>query len=205
MARGSGIVRVSGSGPGPTLRAYASLRRRVGWGPARSPTILRPESKRMTNPAPDASPGPLRPAAHSDLPRARKRLSVRELPLTDRPRERLRAHGAHALSSPELLAILLGSGSGGRSALELGHDVLAAGDGSLRRLASQPVATLISLAGMGPARAVAVHAALEKKARRDKAGRAFAARKSEPKILLGAMASARPVGAQQCPNLPIGP
>ncbi|MGK2935041.1 MAG: RadC family protein [Gemmatimonadaceae bacterium] len=115
----------------------------------------------MDNATHEAPPHAARLAAHSDLPPARRRLSLRELPTTDRPRERLREHGAQALSSAELLAILLGSGSSGRSALELGHDVLAAGDGSLRRLASQPVAKLISLAGMGPARAVAVHAALE--------------------------------------------
>ena len=90
-----------------------------------------------------------------------KRLAIRELPATDRPRERLREHGARALSSPELLALLLGSGSGGRSALELGHDILSAGGGSLRRLAAQPVAALTALTGVGLARAVTVHAALE--------------------------------------------
>ena len=92
---------------------------------------------------------------------AAKRLSIRELPRCERPRERLKAHGAHALSSAELLAIVVGTGSAGRSALGLAHEVLAWADGSLRRIAGQPVAALTKLAGFGAARAVAVHAALE--------------------------------------------
>ncbi len=87
--------------------------------------------------------------------------SIRELPSSERPRERLKSHGARALSSSELLAILLGSGSFGRSAVHLGHEILASSHGSLRRLSSQPVAALTALAGVGNARAVAIHAALE--------------------------------------------
>jgi DNA repair protein RadC len=86
---------------------------------------------------------------------------LRDVPPTDRPRERLHMHGAHALSTPELLAIVLGSGIGGRSALDLGQAILAAGGGSLRRLASKPVKSLTAVAGIGLARAVTVHAALE--------------------------------------------
>jgi DNA repair protein RadC len=88
-------------------------------------------------------------------------LALRELPRSDRPRERLVDLGAHALGTAELLALLLGTGSGRRSALQLGHQVLAAADGSLRRLAGQPVAALTSIEGIGIARAVVVHAALE--------------------------------------------
>ncbi len=92
---------------------------------------------------------------------ARKALTIQELPRSDRPRERLVDLGAHALSSAELLAILLGSGGAGRSALQVGHEVLSAAHGSLRRLAMQPTAALTSVAGVGMARAVIIHAALE--------------------------------------------
>ena len=88
-------------------------------------------------------------------------LTIREMPRSERPRERLKDLGAQALSSAELLAILVGSGAGRRSALGLGHDILAGSHGSLRRLAAQPVAALTALAGVGTARAVAIHAALE--------------------------------------------
>ena len=87
--------------------------------------------------------------------------TIHELPTTERPRERLKLHGARALSSSELLAILLGSGSEGNSAVRIGHEVLASAHGSLRRLSGQPVAALTALAGVGTARAVAIHAALE--------------------------------------------
>ena len=63
-------------------------------------------------------------------------LAIKELPVAERPRERLRSHGAHALSSSELLAILLGSGSEGRSALGIGQEILSTCRGSLRLLAT---------------------------------------------------------------------
>jgi DNA repair protein RadC len=113
---------------------------------------------------------PQGPIVSTDLPpnvmsgarqSAFKGLSIRELPRGERPRERLKAHGAHALSSAELLAIVLGTGAAGRSALALAHEVLAWAGGSLRRIAGQPVAALTKLGGIGSARAIAVHAALE--------------------------------------------
>ena len=94
-------------------------------------------------------------------PREPGALTIRELPRSERPRERLKALGAQSLSAAELLAIVIGSGTGRRSALRLGQEVLAAADGSLRRLALQPVAAMTALPGIGAARAVAVHAALE--------------------------------------------
>lgn len=88
-------------------------------------------------------------------------IAIREIPVTERPRERLRHHGAQALSAVELVAILFGSGGEGRSALDLAHEVLASSQGSLRRLSARPIASLTSVSGVGPARAIVVHAALE--------------------------------------------
>ena len=88
-------------------------------------------------------------------------LTIRELPRTDRPRERLLDLGAHALSTSELLAIVIGSGGRGRSALRIGDEVLGFARGSLRRLASRPVSELTHHGGVGRAKAVVVHAALE--------------------------------------------
>jgi DNA repair protein RadC len=102
---------------------------------------------------------PLPPAPPSR--RGRRALSIRELPLAERPRERLKALGAQSLSSAELLAILLGAGTAQASALRVGEEMLARTEGSLRRLAMQPVAALTAQSGVGTARAVAVHAALE--------------------------------------------
>lgn len=90
-----------------------------------------------------------------DLPR------IREIPRAERPRERLKSLGPHALSAAELLAVVVGSGTGGGSALHVAQAVLGRCEGSLRRLAGQPVAALTGVHGVGPARAVAIHAALE--------------------------------------------
>jgi DNA repair protein RadC len=90
-----------------------------------------------------------------------KSLSIRELPRSERPRERLVDLGAQALSSAELLAILMGSGGLGRTAVQLGHAVLADAGGALRRIARQPVAALTTIPGVGMARAVTIHASLE--------------------------------------------
>ncbi|MBI1808458.1 MAG: DNA repair protein RadC [Gemmatimonadetes bacterium] len=88
-------------------------------------------------------------------------IQLRELPRAERPRERLKSLGAQALSASELLAILIGTGCARRSALAVAHDALARSEGSLRRLSRQPVAALSAVPGLGAARAVAIHAALE--------------------------------------------
>jgi DNA repair protein RadC len=90
-----------------------------------------------------------------------KPLTIREMPRSDRPRERLLDLGVQSMSSVELLAIVLGAGTGGRSALQVGHAVLAEAGGSLKRIAREPVATLTAVAGVGMARAVTIHASLE--------------------------------------------
>lgn len=87
--------------------------------------------------------------------------SVLELPPADRPRERLRSLGAHALTTTELLTLLIGTGSGSSSAADSASKILARAGGSLRRLGQLPVATLTSLHGLGEAKALAIHAALE--------------------------------------------
>ncbi len=86
-------------------------------------------------------------------------LTIRELPRSDRPRERLVDLGVNALSTAELLAIVLGSGGRGRSALRIG-----AGDPGRRRTGRsaawprRPVRELTALAGVGRARAAVIHA-----------------------------------------------
>ncbi len=98
------------------------------------------------------------PPAGSLRPRP---LTIRELQCSDRPRERLRALGAQALSTTELVALLLGTGGVAGSALECARLVLESSGGSLGRLAAGSVGSLTRVPGVGEARAVAVHAALE--------------------------------------------
>jgi len=87
--------------------------------------------------------------------------AIREWPVQERPRERLLADGASALASRELLAILIGSGREGASAVEIAGGLLRAADGSLRRLASSSPAELAAVQGIGPAVAARISASLE--------------------------------------------
>lgn len=76
-----------------------------------------------------------------------------------RPRERMLAVGARALSDAELLAIILGSGSVGRSVLEVAYGLLT--DGGVGALARASLDELRRQPGVGLARGAAVLAALE--------------------------------------------
>ncbi|HSJ24064.1 MAG TPA: DNA repair protein RadC [Longimicrobiales bacterium] len=87
--------------------------------------------------------------------------AIRDWPAPERPRERLHADGAGALATRELLAILIGSGREGRSAVDVAGELLRVSDGSLRRLAAAAPAELGRVGGIGPAVAARVSAALE--------------------------------------------
>ncbi len=102
------------------------------------------------------------------------------LPTSDRPRERLWALGAAALTTAELLAIVLGTGGGGLSVTEVAGQILEPGEGSLRRLAARPPAELVRLAGVGPTKAARLLAAFELAARLAREGRAVLPRIREP-------------------------
>jgi DNA repair protein RadC len=65
------------------------------------------------------------------------------------------------LTTAELLAILLGTGCGGASVLEVAGRLLDVGDGSLRRLARRPSAELLRAQGIGPTKAARLLAAFE--------------------------------------------
>jgi DNA repair protein RadC len=93
---------------------------------------------------------------------------LKDLPPEERPRERLARHGASALSSRELLAPLVGTGSRGASALDLAEGVLGTG---LHELASRSLGELERARGLGRAKAARVLAALELGARLASDGR----------------------------------
>lgn len=80
----------------------------------------------------------------------------------ERPREKLMAKGVWALSINELIAILLRSGSGGESALDLARKILGDCGNDLNRLAQVGVEELAdSYRGMGIAKAASIVAAME--------------------------------------------
>lgn len=85
---------------------------------------------------------------------------IRDLPETDRPRERLRDAGASALSNAELLAILLRVGSSKESALAQATRLLSRFDG-LPGMARASFGELCAEHGLGEAKAAQIKAALE--------------------------------------------
>ncbi|MCS7276894.1 MAG: DNA repair protein RadC [Dehalococcoidia bacterium] len=87
-------------------------------------------------------------------------LRIRDLPASERPRERLRQLGAGGLSNSELLAIVLRVGSGRESAIALATRLLARW-GGLAGLARASFGELCAEHGMGEAKAAQVKAALE--------------------------------------------
>jgi DNA repair protein RadC len=105
---------------------------------------------------------------------------IGQLPATDRPRERLRALGPSALTTAELVAILLGTGSSGQSVLEVASRLLEVADGSLRGLARRPMAELVRAHGIGPTKAARLQAAFELAARLSREERPPVVRIREP-------------------------
>ena len=79
----------------------------------------------------------------------------------ERPRERLNSAGASALSTRELLAIIIGSGTEARSAVDVAASLLQSSDGSLRQLAGASSTELQRIPGIGPAVTARLLAALE--------------------------------------------
>ena len=89
-----------------------------------------------------------------------RRRRLREVPATERPRERLAMRGAAGLTAAELIAIVWSSGSAGRSATELADEALARHEG-LTGLARATDLELEAIPGVGPVRAAQLAAAFE--------------------------------------------
>jgi DNA repair protein RadC len=81
-------------------------------------------------------------------------------PTEERPRERLRRYGSESLTDGQLLAILLGTGQPGETALDLGLDLLKR-CGTLKGLDQFGMRELCTVSGIGPAKAAVIKAALE--------------------------------------------
>ncbi len=85
---------------------------------------------------------------------------INQWPRHERPRERILSDGAEGLTDAEILAVLLGCGGPGQSAVDLAHELLAR-FGGLRGLFSAGTPVLLQLKGVGPGRAALLRAARE--------------------------------------------
>lgn len=98
------------------------------------------------------------------------REAIKQWPESDRPREKLVKNGASSLSDSELVAILIGSGSGSKNALDLAREILVKFDG-LSGLEIASVEEIRKTRGIGEVKAITIKAGLEM-------GRRFAASSS---------------------------
>jgi len=87
-------------------------------------------------------------------------MAINEWPEDQRPRERLIKYGASALSDAELLAVFLRTGVTGKSAVDLGRDMISR-FGSLSGLFAASLKDFSSLHGLGSAKYAQLHAVLE--------------------------------------------
>src|SRR5574337_432911 len=115
-------------------------------------------------------------------PKQRYASTIKAWPGEERPRERLLTHGASALTTAELIAILLRTGTGGQSAVELARSLLEK-TGGLRELDRRGAEELQEAKGLGLAKIAQLKAALA-------LGRRLLA---EEKKVLGAVTSSKEV------------
>ncbi len=85
--------------------------------------------------------------------------SIQQLPPEERPRERLVRSGAESLSTVELIAIILGSGSKTKPVLQLAHEIVSRFNG-LPQLVEASLTELLEIKGVGQAKAIQLKAAL---------------------------------------------
>lgn len=93
--------------------------------------------------------------------RVSEKLNITDWAEADRPREKLMAQGAAALTNAELLAILIGSGSTRETAVELMKRVLHDCGDNLNTLGKKTIAELTAYRGVGEAKAITILAACE--------------------------------------------
>jgi len=87
-------------------------------------------------------------------------MPIHDWPAAERPREKLLTHGARMLSDAELLAVILGGGARGRSAVDVARDLLGR-FGGLRELLESDGEVLCATPGLGAARCAGLKACLE--------------------------------------------
>ncbi|MCR4426571.1 MAG: DNA repair protein RadC [Firmicutes bacterium] len=89
-----------------------------------------------------------------------RRRGIKDMPMGERPMERLVEFGPEAVSTAELIAVIIRCGMRGESAVDVGNRVIGT-VGSPRRLATAGLLELAAIPGIGPVRAAQIKASIE--------------------------------------------
>ncbi len=99
------------------------------------------------------------------MPQQPHSFTIKDWAEEDHPREKLLHFGPRHLTNAELLAILIGSGCKGQSAVAIMQQLLAQNQHQLSRLNKMPLSAMLKINGIGPTKAVKIKAALALAAR----------------------------------------
>jgi len=100
-------------------------------------------------------------------------MQIKEMPVNERPQEKLLFGGARALSNSELLALIIRTGTGDKSAIRLADEIIAYTSDNIGELGNAEVRELTEIDGIGEAKACSIVAAMElsKRLRSDRIAR----------------------------------
>lgn len=90
-----------------------------------------------------------------------KNYTIKDLPISERPREKLYSHGVEALSNQELLAIIIRTGSREDSAIDLARKILSLDDRGIVYLSDITLQELTQVKGIGESKACQILASIE--------------------------------------------
>lgn len=88
-------------------------------------------------------------------------MHIKEMPLSERPQEKLLYGGASGLSNSELLALIIRTGTGDKSAVRLADEVISYASNNIGSLGAAEVRELTEIDGIGEAKACSIVAAME--------------------------------------------
>jgi DNA repair protein RadC len=90
-----------------------------------------------------------------------KSFTIHDLPRDERPREKLLKYGAEKLTDAELLAILIRTGTKGKSAIKIAEEILERTGGTFKGLAGKDINEITTIPGIKNAKVITIAAALE--------------------------------------------